>query len=487
MADFLDSKEIVETLHGFNPWWSNGPNPVPVHARLALRLCLGFLNDPSMRRAVLLSGPRQVGKTTIQKQIAARLLEDEHEARSILYVTLDHPLLKLAGLPRILKLYHEFVFPSGKSATLLLDEVQYASDWDVQVKLLVDHHPEYRIMATGSAALALRQGVTDSGVGRWVTVPIPTLSFYEFLHIRDEKPESVPRDLRPTDLLTAEPDAFVTLTQQCRALMPLFRRYLLVGGFPATALQPDIALSLRLLREDVVERVLKRDMASVFRIRSIDDLEKLFIYLCLHSGGIMSIKTCATALGVTTTTVSNHLEALERANLIYRLAPTAVAGKKRLKLRHKVYLADAALANAVLLRGEEVLNDPTRLGAIVETAILRHVYAYYYPDTPSIGYWRDSATQREVDIVVRGPGYLIPVEVKHRAARHLKANDGVVTFSRAEDVRHAFVITQGDDDFGVERVPDVGTKFLRIPAHIFTYLIGQAEFALWTESAADTP
>ena len=67
--------------------------------------------------------------------------------------------------------------------------------------------------------------------------------------------------------------------------------------------------------------MLKRDMTALFGVRNINELEKLFIYLCLHSGGIVAIKTCADALGTSPTTVANHLTLLEQANLIYRLPP----------------------------------------------------------------------------------------------------------------------------------------------------------------------
>ncbi len=80
-----------------------------------------------------------------------------------------------------------------------------------------------------------------------------------------------------------------------------------MGGFPETANQENIDLCKWLLREDMVERVLKRDMTALFGLRNIDDLEKLFIYLCLHSGGILAHQSCARDMGTTIATVANHL------------------------------------------------------------------------------------------------------------------------------------------------------------------------------------
>ena len=78
----------------------------------------------------------------------------------------------------------------------------------------------------------------------------------------------------------------------------------------------------RMLREDVVERVLKRDTTALFGVRNVDDLERLFIYLCMHTGGILAHQSIAVTLGVSKMTVANHLQLLEQANRrLHRLLP----------------------------------------------------------------------------------------------------------------------------------------------------------------------
>lgn len=479
MKDFFDRTEIVGVLHGFNPWWAGRPFPVPEFRRLAYGACRAYLDNAELKRAILLSGPRRVGKTTLLQQTADALIREGRDPKSILYLSLDHPLLKLLSLRDILVLYHEQVYPEGQSAMLLLDEVQYSREWETEIKLLLGHQPQYRIVATGSANVAHKHKLAESGVGRWVTVPVPTLSFYEFLHIRGEQPPQIPPRQRVSDLFAAEPAALAMLAAQLRPLLPLFQRYLLVGGFPETARLPDIALCQRLLREDVVERVLKRDMTALFGVRNVNELEKLFIYLCLHTGGILAHKTAATALETTTATVANHLALLEQANLIYRLPPAGLGGKKVLKARNKYYLVDAALRNAVLLRSEEVLTNAQEMGLIVETTVLRHLYAYYYRDTPEISYWRDAATDKEVDIIVKSPAYTLPFEVKYKDKASLERAGGLVAYCAAEGVKQAYLVTKSDSDFGMERVDGLDTQFLKIPAHVLCYLLGHAERLLW--------
>ena len=92
MNDFLDRTEIISVLNGFNPWWSARPYSVPPFRRLAFEACQTYLEDTTLRRAILLSGPRRVGKTTVLQQTAQSLVQEGHDPKSILYLSLDHPL-----------------------------------------------------------------------------------------------------------------------------------------------------------------------------------------------------------------------------------------------------------------------------------------------------------------------------------------------------------------------------------------------------------
>jgi predicted AAA+ superfamily ATPase len=231
----------------------------------------------------------------------------------------------------------------------------------------------------------------------------------------------------------------------------------------------------RLLREDVVDRVLKRDITQLFGTRNIADLEKLFIYVCLHSGAILNVARCASELGAHRQTVENHLSVLVDANLLYKLEQTAGGGKKSLKGRNKYFLVDAALRNAVLLSGREILDDTEESGRIVETAILRHLKAFYYQDLPHISYWK-GRDDTEVDVVLRSPAYVIAAEIKYRSQLRERDLRGIRAFSEDNPGALCYVVTRRAEDFGPFELPD-GRIGLKVPAHIFAYLIGQAERA----------
>lgn len=422
----------------------------------------------------MLAGPRRVGKSVVLAQMAEHLVASGIEPRGVLYLSFDLPLFKLAGLPRLLDLYHQHIHPERRQAFLLLDEVHYAKEWDLEIKGLVDHRPEYRILATGSSSLQSRQGTTESGVGRWTTVHIPTLSFYEFLRIRGQDIDLAARP-RPTDLLKMRPSALVSFAAKMRPLMPLFQQYLLVGGFPETAKMPASPSTQRLLREDIVDRVLKRDMTMLYGVRNVADLERLFLYLCYHSGGLFNAADCARELGSSRPSISNFLDLLEQSHLVYRVPLDGLGGKKLLKAFPKVYIVDAALRNAVLLRGEEVLRDPIELSRVIETTILRHLYAFHYSERPRISYWREPRTNREIDVVVRGGAYTIGVEVKYSEDARSAARGGMPAFCESERPSAVYCVTKTDHDFGAMPIEGSSIPAMAIPAHIFAYLLGATD------------
>lgn len=471
----VDRERLIKQLYGYNPWWAGKQSEVPTFQRTAFFRALSLLLDVNNRRAVMLSGPRRVGKSVVLAQIAKKLIETGKSPRSVMYVSLDDNLLKLSTIPELLDIYREEVQPASTTSYLLLDEVHYSKGWEQEIKTLVDHHPDVRIVATGSASMESGSEGIHGGVGRWTTIPIPTLSFFEFAQIRKgvvPETHDLPMVL---SLRRATKDRLQVLRSQLAPLASLFRHYLVVGGFPETAQRQDIAACQKLLREDIVDRVLKRDIVALFNVRNVDDVERLFLYICLHSGGCLNVDECSKQLGVSRQSVLQYLTVLERSHLLFRLGADSTGGKKLLKQQYKYYLVDAALRNAVLLTGEEVLSDPTETGQIVETAVLRHMIAGFYREQPRFSYWQERKSQLEVDIVYRDATNLVPIEVKYRDNAGIGKATGLKRFCELEPTAQPVLITRNEEDLSVDQIPDLPQSVLRIPAHMFCYLIGNSE------------
>lgn len=483
----VEEAQVLQVLRGFNPWWTLGGVPETLTRpwrRVAFYEALRILERHQLRRAVLLSGARRVGKTTILHQLVEHHLRAGWRPERILYVSFDHPILKLLSLERLLDVYRLHVSEGASEVLVLLDEVHYASDWATWLKLLVDRHPGYRVVATGSASARLQAAGRESGVGRWTTVHVPTLSYYEYLRLRQVDAPLDVGDVDVTRLPRLAPAEVTGILHRCLFAEPHLTRYLLVGGFPETALADDLGEAQRLLREDIVDRVLKRDMTALYGVRNVLDLERLFVYLCLHSGSIVALDAVARELGVSRTKVANDVVSLELAHLVYRSDPVDLQGKRALKARPKVYLADPALRNAVLLLGDEVLTRPVELGQMVETAVYAHVRHLFAEPTLRVGYWRDRQGDHEVDVVVAGPsGMLLAAEVKYRETVPPQQLGGLARLLAGRPGLPGLVITKRAADVGPWRLRlgrrgpgprgERAVEVFRIPAFAFLYLAGR--------------
>jgi predicted AAA+ superfamily ATPase len=433
------------------------------------------MTEPPTHRALLLTGARQIGKTTLLLQTIQSLLAKGVSASNILYATFDHPLVKLIGLDGLLNLWRELEPEHEGVEYLFLDEIQYTKDWQTWLKLQVDFHKNRRIAVTGSATPLTEQG-QESGVGRWHTVRLATLSFYEYLQIKQISTAGLPGLASLAQLFDWSANRFGAVAEDARFLVGHFHEYLLRGGFPQSALMTSIPQAQKLLREDIVDKVLKRDMTALFGVRRVLELEQTFLYLCMHDGGLLGIPELCKCLEVKKPTANNFIALLEAAHLIHRLPPSGY-GKEVLRARYKVYLADAAIAPSVMLKGKSLLEDAAALGIAVETAFFNHVFTRYYRQSIGFSYWRGRKDQ-EVDIIASVEGRLVPFEVKYRSqatgAEDLK---GLEQFCGDHKVDRGYVITKDINDFSVMPLvrAAASARVAKIPAPLACYWLGLLE------------
>jgi len=472
----ITTKEsILKVLSAYNPWWKTGvvnPKLTKTYKRFAFYEAMKRIDQTDIRRTVVLTGTRRVGKTTIQYQMIEALLARGVPPQKIVFISMDHPMLKLSDFNDILECYHENVY-AEQDVYYFFDEIQYAQDWDKWLKTIYDMQPDTQIVATGSASPALVKGNQESGAGRWSVIQVPTMSFYEYCELLNLDRPDLPKNLKVTPLLHMSQQERTRIMMQLSKVQNHFTRYLQVGGFPELALADNDIMAQQIMREDVVDKVLKRDLPSLYNIRNATELERIFLYLCNVSSEIVSIEAIAKELsGVSRPTVENYIQYLESANLIYQSWPINMAGKKVLKASPKIYIADAAIRNAVLM-DESMLTDPVQMGKVVETAVYKHVAAFYYQQATSVGYFRGGKRGKEIDIVVDYPNTNnILIEVKYREGAPISDDDAISEL--CGEASAAIVVTKSASDFGVHNTKS-GKDMIRIPAFAFLYLLGHAE------------
>lgn len=475
----VSDAQVIKVLQQYNPWWRT-PSAIKEESkpqkRLAYYEALKTLTHKSIRRFAVLSGMRRVGKTTILYQIIEHLIDEGINPKNILYATFDNPILKLVNVENVLSIY-ESMYPIEGTRYIFFDEVQYTENWELWMKVIYDSRKDIRLIATGSASPILEKGSADSGIGRWSVLKIPTLSFYEYCRLLDLDLPHLPENLRLSELQDFGSAQLGDLMNKFIPLQNHFNRYLMIGGFPELVLSDDDSYAQRMLREDVVDKVIKRDVLSLFNIRSPLLMEKLFLYLCMNSTEIFNATTAAKELeNVSITTIDNYIKALEMSNLIYLAKPMHVGSKGALKGRPKIYVADAAIRNAVLMI-DDVLSDEKELGAMVETTVYKHMVSFYQGIPAQLGYFRKAKdNQKEVDVVAELPRQKILCEVKYRNQSHIAATDAIVELCQDEKakVTNAFLITKRLDDFGITSHKTI-VPILRVPAIAFLYILGRTE------------
>ena len=471
----ISKENILKVLTAFNPWWKTGavnPKMSKTYKRFAFHEAMKRLDQTDIRRTVVLTGTRRVGKTTIQYQMIETLLDRGIAPQKIVFISMDHPMLKLSGVNEVLECYHENIY-AEQDVYYFFDEIQYAQDWDKWLKTIYDMQPDTQMVATGAASPALIKGNQESGAGRWTVIQVPTMSFYEYCEILNLDRPELPKNFKATHMLHMTQQDRTRIMMQLSKVQNHFNRYLQVGGFPELALADNDLMAQQVMREDVVDKVLKRDLPSLYNIRNATELERIFLYLCNVSSEIVSIEAIAKELsGVSRPTVENYIQYLESANLIYQSWPVDMAGKRVLKAKPKIYIADAAIRNAVLM-DDSLLTDPVEMGKIVETAVYKHVVAFYYQKATSVGYFRGGKKNKEIDIVVDYHNAAnILIEVKYREGAPIPDGDAIAEL--CTEASAAIVVTKSASDFGVHNTK-AGKDMLRIPAFAFLYLLGHAE------------
>ena len=438
-------------LHGYNPWWSTGKVPkehAPPVAREALGDLSALVSDDRADARVLLTGPRRVGKTTLLHQLVQELLERGTDPRSIFYVALDHPLIQLTDFEDLVRFYLKNVLGSARSCTFLLDEVHASRDWTKGVDLVTrrDNIPSH-IVATGTFAEGMKpKGRSRFDPAQWHNLRLPTLRFREFVSIvrpgsRIDAPaflSAEPPRIDPEDLLENH--------HTNRTLIPLFNEFLLRGGFPEVAhMGRSPSLIQKHLREDVVERILFRDMAHIYGAQNLPELERLFIHIALQTGNRFNLSDLAISLGIARSTVSQYIQHMESTLLIYLVRNFRGKSTKGLRSRPQIYVVDGSLRNAVLMRGEEYLQRPSELDTLARTVLMTHLGELARDRGWKLHHYRDRLGTREVyvDAVLETDKEVIPLALAYRPDAMPDDIQDLCSFMGKEKCRSGYLLTQG--------------------------------------------
>lgn len=349
--------------------------------------------------AVVLTGPRQSGKTTLLKHLFGSNYN---------YISLEPPDVTAAANadPRgFLDIYQPPV---------ILDEVQYAPDLLPYIKERIDadRAKKGQYILTGSQNLLMMSKITESLAGRTAVLRLLPLSFHE---------------------LSGNPGAKLpweegyTRTTRTIPLPDLWKQFLR-GTYPELAADPGRDSSL--WYSSYVQTYLERDVRGLKQIGDLTGFQSFLRVLAARSGQLLNLADISRDLGIASNTVKSWLSILEATYQVIVLRPYFKNAGKRLVKAPKVYFTDVGiLCHLSGLRDPEHAANSPISGAIVETAVLSEIIksALNNGIDPQVYFWRTSHGV-EVDVIIEQQGRLIPVEVKQTATPRPAMASGLISF-----------------------------------------------------------
>lgn len=399
--DQLLKAAVIKRMVFDNPWWQNGRIPED-YAEMPHRSYLeGFfqlMKDTEVKRATLLMGPRRVGKTVMIHHAIERLIAGGVRPRRIIYLSIDTPIYNNLSLEQLFDLAQEAMIETEgpEPFYVIYDEIQYLKDWEIHLKSMVDtYRNAVKFIASGSAAAALKMKSNESGAGRFTDFTLPPLTFPEFLKFKG---------LQGLVVETKTKD-FPYQTMDIERLNQTFLEYINFGGFPEVVFSEKIKRNIgTYVKNDIIDKVLLRDLPSLYGITDIQELNRLFVHIAFRSGSEFSYDNLAQEAGIKKDVLKKYLTYLQAAFLI------KVVNRVDQNARHmqrtvafKIYLTNPSLRSALFTPITE--NDEEFLGGMIETAVFSQ---WVQKATEDLYYasWTKGREKGEVDIVRLDPASL---------------------------------------------------------------------------------
>ncbi len=467
MLNRVTKDQILTRIKFENPWWITGQieddyNEMP--RRLYFDLFKSLASGRDVRRAIVLMGPRRVGKTVMLHHLVQDLIKNGVNAHKIVFITIENPIYNNFSLEDLFEYSRQATGTSDLGGWyVIFDEIQYLKEWEVHLKTLVDSYRDTKFIVSGSAAAALKYKSNESGAGRFTDFMLPPLTFNEYISLKDLERIIIPTQINWESNLTA----FYTSTH-IDELNKHFLDYINFGGYPEAIFSQNIQQNPgRFIRHDIVDKVLLRDLPSLYGIRDVQELNSFFTTITYNSGNEFSFETLNTQSGVPKIQIKKYIEYLEAAFLIKQVKRIDQSGK-RFKRENffKLYLTNPSLRSALF---SPLTPNDNQLGSMVETAVFSQwMHRGWF--TPWYARWQNG----EVDMVGLNDKNLKPLwalEIKWSNRYFEKPSElkSLVSFCKKCKLNSALVTTidkEGEIEYD-------GIKLHFVPASTYAYIVGK--------------
>ncbi|HEY4786908.1 MAG TPA: ATP-binding protein [Bacteroidales bacterium] len=468
----FSEEQIFERLRYDNPWWVTGKIDAyynSMRRRLYQELFYPLVKDTSVKRAVILMGPRRVGKTVMIYHSIQSLLEQGINPHKILFISIETPIYNKIPLEQLFNLARRTLGQADDTNGfwVFYDEIQYLKEWEVHLKSLVDSYPYVKFVASGSAAAALKLKSNESGAGRFTDFMLPPLTFNEYIHLKDLDKLIIPSKLNWGGAITEFYD-----TIDIRQLNEHFLNYINFGGYPEVIFSEQIQSDPgRYIRNDIVDKVLLRDLPSLYGINDVQDLNSMFTTIAYNSGKEFSFENLSKISGVKKELLRKYIAYLEAAFLIKIIHKTDINAKKfQRATQFKIYLTNPSLRSALFAPLHP--NDEA-MGTMVETAIFAQWLQRQWIQV-CYAKWKEGRAEGEVDMVGIDdknfkPNWAVEIKWSNRYFEHTGELGSLLNFLESNGLSQAIVTTI--DKSGDRQLDKVLLRF--IPAALYAFVVGK--------------
>ena len=322
-------------------------------------------------KAVIVIGARQVGKSTLFRQITEKLEEP------VLMLNCDEPEVRelLVGMNLV-----ELKLMIGKHRLVVIDEAQRVSEIGMTLKRITDNFPEVQLLVTGSSSFELQNRLNEPLTGRKYEYRLFPISTRELL----------------------EHSGLIAVKQSLESR-------LIYGSYPDIINHTDEAKELLM---NIAGSYLYKDLLALEDIRRPALLEKLLVALALQVGNEVSYNEIAQTVGSDSTTVEKYIDLLEKCYIVFRLGAFSRNLRTELKKSKKIYFYDNGIRNAVI-QNFAPLSMRNDAGALWENFFIsERIKANEYEGRYAKSYFWRTTQQQEIDYIEESDGQFAVFEMK---------------------------------------------------------------------------
>ena len=409
--------EIISYMREFNPWWE-GKFKLEYKEREIYSKIKKFLEMPQI---IALTGLRRVGKTTIMLKIVEEWLSSGFNPQNIFFFSFDD--FKGSSLKELVEEYERVNNKklSDERFLFLFDEIQKIDNWQEQIKIIYDLYKiNIKIIVSGSESLFIRKKFKESLAGRIFEFKIDTLTFKEFIKFKGV--------------------GYKSLELYKKEYYKLFEEFIISEGFPELCEIKDKEKIKMYIKEGIRDKVLYKDIPSLFKIEDISILNSILENITENPGQLIELSNFSSEYKISRPTLANYLRYLEDSFLIKKLYNFS---KNKRKIERKLKKYYPTLISINLLFSEDSLSK----SKVFENVLINQLKADFF--------WRDPY-KNEIDMIL-DEGKIIPVEVKYGEIKDIKS---LLKFMDLFNINKGFVISREQE----KKQTYDGKEILIIPA-----------------------